>query len=185
LITDMFIGSDLLPNKGFPIIFHGLNGKDEREGNSPSWFNADEAREVLKYVESLMSDKKRKLTVSDIGTVSTRSDLPFVEGIVTPYRKQVEKLRGLLNKHGYSKIQVGSVEEFQGQERKVIIISTVRSNSKYTDFDYKHDLGFIKNPKRFNVSITRAQVGLISLFLLCLTFPKGSIDNCWKSNGTG
>ena len=29
-----------LPAPGFPLIFHGVEGRDEREGTSPSWFNA-------------------------------------------------------------------------------------------------------------------------------------------------
>jgi helicase MOV-10 len=37
---------DELPTKGFPLIFHGVEGRDEREGNSPSWFNAVEASQV-------------------------------------------------------------------------------------------------------------------------------------------
>ena len=35
-----------LPTRGVPMLFHGMVGKDEREGNSPSWFNADEAMQV-------------------------------------------------------------------------------------------------------------------------------------------
>ena len=29
---------------GFPVLFHGVEGEDEREGNSPSWFNIAEAQ---------------------------------------------------------------------------------------------------------------------------------------------
>jgi len=42
---------------------------------------------------------------------------------------------------------VGSVEEFQGQERLVIIVSTVRSSDAYVPLDYEYNLGFLRNPK--------------------------------------
>jgi helicase MOV-10 len=43
----------------------------------------------------------------------------------------------------------------------VIIISTVRSNTNFVEFDINHTLGFVANPRRFNVAITRAQALLI------------------------
>ena len=47
------------------------------------------------------------------------------------------------------------------QERKVIIVSTVRSQQKFLAHDFRHKLGFLRNPKRFNVAITRAKALLI------------------------
>lgn len=57
--------------------------------------------------------------------------------------------------------KVGSVEEFQGQERSVIILSTVRSNPQFVPSDKQHALGFVASPRRLNVSLTRAKSLLI------------------------
>ena len=51
--TDAFIGSALLPNPNYPIIFHAIPGLDQREANSPSFFNVDEVLQVKAYVEEL------------------------------------------------------------------------------------------------------------------------------------
>ena len=39
------------------------------------------------------------------------------------------------------------MEEFQGQERSVILISTVRSSQNCVQLDLDFNLGFLKNPK--------------------------------------
>eukprot|EP00873_Tetraselmis_striata_P029514 jgi/Tetstr1/449778/TSEL_036842.t1 len=49
-----------------------------------------------------------------------------------------------------------TAERLQGQKRRVIITSTARSNPDHLEFDTRHVLGFVANPKRFNVAaITR------------------------------
>ncbi|CAH1782580.1 unnamed protein product, partial [Owenia fusiformis] len=140
---------ELLPNRvDCPLIFHGVRGSDMREESSPSWFNPQEALQVVKYLKALVSNDEYSLSYSDIG-------------VITPYRKQVEKIRVLMEQLGLEKVKVGSVEEFQGQERLVMIVSTVRSNEQMLGYDYKFNLGFLSNPKRFNVAITRAHALLV------------------------
>jgi len=56
-----------------------------------------------------------------------------------------------------SDILVGSVEQFQGQERKVIILATTRNGESYP----RKGLGFLVNRQHMNVAITRAQALLI------------------------
>ncbi|XP_077997664.1 putative helicase MOV-10 [Glandiceps talaboti] len=139
-----------LPTQGFPIIFHGVEGLDRREGQSPSFFNMEEAEVVWDYVKDLFEMR---------GTINIKEENI---GIITPYRRQVQKIKKVLRKKNYPYIKVGSVEEFQGEERLILIISTVRSTSEENlrlDIDYQ--LGFLKNPKRFNVAITRAKALLI------------------------
>ena len=82
-------------------------------------------------------------------------------GVITPYRTQVQKIRNKLKKEGYQDVMVGSTEEFQGQERRVITVSTVRSSPEYVTTDSQYKLGFLANPKRFNVAMTRSKSLLI------------------------
>jgi len=47
------------------------------------------------------------------------------------------------------------VEEFQGQERKVIMVSAVRSSKEYITFDETFSIGFLKNEKVQTPNFTR------------------------------
>ncbi|PKI44671.1 hypothetical protein CRG98_035026 [Punica granatum] len=99
---NMITATGLLPNEGFPVLFIGIQGCDEREGNNPSWFNRIEASKVVDIV--------KKITCSGIDETEI--------GVITPYRQQVVKVRSVLESWDMTGIKVGSVEQFQGQERE-------------------------------------------------------------------
>lgn len=61
-ITHSLIKYEELPAPKFPLIFHGIVGKDEREERSPSFFNIDEITLVKKYCVSLIGDKKNGIS---------------------------------------------------------------------------------------------------------------------------
>uniref|UniRef100_A0AAY4B674 RNA helicase n=1 Tax=Denticeps clupeoides TaxID=299321 RepID=A0AAY4B674_9TELE len=160
IATSLYCNWEHLPKRGFPLIFHGVTGKDEREGNSPSFFNRYEIEIVVDYLKKLLQSQGKK---------GTSRISPKEIGIIAPYRKQVEKIRQairqsdkeLRNFMNIKELKVGSVEEFQGQERRVIIVSAVRSNGEFIKLDEEFNIGFLKNEKRFNVAMTRAKALLI------------------------
>lgn len=77
-------------------------------------------------------------------------------GVITPYALQTRALESSLQSE-YAGIRVGTVEDFQGIERKVVIISTVRTASHLINIDLSRRLGFVKCPKRINVACSRAR----------------------------
>ncbi|KAF7378134.1 RNA helicase [Mycena sanguinolenta] len=164
-----------LPTKKFPLIFHGILGKDDREGSSPSFFNIGEATLVKKYVTSLVADRKLRIRPEEIG-------------VITPYHAQRCKIMDLLRDPKLRGLTVGSVEEFQGNGLPIPIKclnanynlhAQQDSNTNYVESDIRRTLGFVANPQRFNgqsqflqwrivsnfsplsVAITRAQALLI------------------------
>ncbi|XP_062564411.1 putative helicase MOV-10 [Armigeres subalbatus] len=131
-----------LPSKQFPIIFESTMGKLAREKDSTSYFNRKEIELVEFYIRKILSDG-----------INGRSIEQKAIGVISPYKKQCIKLKQMCQRHGWNEIDVGSVEAFQGREKPIMILTTVRSGTS--------GIGFLSNVKRLNVALTRAKALLI------------------------
>ena len=108
---------------------------DNRERHlkdSKSIVNEIEAEIAIRIADDYLSDGVNE---SDIG-------------IISPYADQVKIIQE------NTEIEVKTVDGFQGREKEIIIISTVRSNDN-------GNIGFLSDLRRLNVAITRAKRKLI------------------------
>ncbi|XP_021708613.1 regulator of nonsense transcripts 1 isoform X3 [Aedes aegypti] len=141
-LTNWALGWHRLPNPKCPLIFHSIFGNMQQHENSTSLFNVVEGELVLCYLTDILHHgiNGRQVRQCDIGLIS-------------PYASQILHLRTLCIARGWEDIEIGSAEQYQGREKAIIIMSTVRSRSKH--------LGFLTNAKRLNVTITRARALMI------------------------
>jgi hypothetical protein len=149
-MTGALCGWSELPAAGQPLFFYGLVGQQLNEIDSPSFFNPTEAAMLVTLVQKLLR--------SGLG-ISTND-----VGVITIYRKQVLKLRRLLRDNGLGAVRVGSVDDYQGQEERVVLISTVLSHREAAERVAGGGPtadSLISSAQRFNVAITRAKCLMI------------------------
>ncbi|TMO99737.1 nuclease [Pseudoalteromonas sp. S3260] len=109
---------------------------------------------------SLLKKLTDKSVISNLeALVSTES--PFPIGIIAMYRLQRDYIETHLSKEEWMTplrhlIKIDTVDSYQGQENKIIILSLVRDNPDKIQ-------GFLKDSSRINVAISRAQERLIIL----------------------
>lgn len=155
----------------------GINRKD-LDIDSPLVFidtcNHQECHETkLKYSKSYINTLEAKLVLK---IVNDYLDLGIGQediGVISPYSDQVNLIANETD------VEVKTVDGFQGREKEIIIISTVRSNEN-------GKIGFLKDLRRLNVAITRAMTKLIiigdSKTLKHNNTYKRLIDNCRTDN---
>ncbi len=125
-----------------PLTFVDMSNTDAAEAQtqrSTSYYNEVEARLCVDLAKELL----------EMGLESTQI------GIITPYAAQIMTIKKLLEKAEIT-VETKTVDGFQGQEKEVILISFVRANDK-------GEIGFLKDPRRLNVALTRARRKLICI----------------------
>lgn len=129
-----------------PMFFYSCLGQEEISTSGTSYLNRTEASNCEKVVTKFLKS----------------GVLPQQIGIITPYEGQRSYLvnymgfSGTMRKELYKEIEVASVDAFQGREKDYIIVSCVRSNEH-------QGIGFLNDPRRLNVALTRAKYGLVIL----------------------
>ncbi len=108
----------------------------DTSNDAGSRYNEGEAGIVVSHVNSLIS---LGLSAQDIA-------------VITPYNGQVELLRKLLLP-SVPKLEIRSVDGFQGGEREAVVLSLVRSS----DRGGRDGIGFLRDARRLNVAVTRAK----------------------------
>ncbi|KAG6908482.1 hypothetical protein DXG01_004485 [Tephrocybe rancida] len=159
-----------LGNPELPLMFFGHESPEECVDERATWYNKGEIDKIVEVILSLIQEAQActpPLRAADIG-------------IMAPWREQVWRLRERLRLEKLSAVDVGTVEDYQGRESRVVIISCVRSSPRFLEEDKAKGLGLVFEKKRrlfrMNVAITRAKE-------LLVVIGNGSIlkrDPYWK-----
>eukprot|EP01041_Mallomonas_annulata_P003250 gene3250-6431_t len=150
----------------FPIVFVGTAGSHFHEIDSPSFSNNDEVEKVCEVCANLTSGPDSARLGVKMGDI----------GVIAAFRSQVLAIRMMLRSRNMGAINVGEVEDFQGQEVRIAVVSTVLS-SRVPNMEVHGALGLIGEHKRFNVSVTRGKA-----LLVVVGNPKLLLtDNNWKT----
>lgn len=115
----------------------GAGYEEEVEADSGSRLNRKEADFVGKRIEELLA---AGLKAEDIAVIS-------------PYSAQVRLLR---ERFPDPKLEIDTIDGFQGREKEAVIITLVRSNDD-------QEIGFLKEKRRMNVAMTRAKRYLLMI----------------------
>ena len=92
--------------------------------------------------------------------------------ILTMYRGQLIELKHMMRKEEFGGVRVAAVDDFQGEENDIILLSLVRSNS-----DGK--IGFLKIENRICVALSRARWGMYVIGNLSMLRDKD--DTKWPA----
>ena len=148
-----------------PMFFYQNLGQEEISSSGTSFLNRRAFHFAVTYSCGRANDVNRT-EASNVEKIVTKffksGVVPSQIGVITPYEGQRSyivnymQFNGSLKKDLYKEIEVASVDAFQGREKDYIILSCVRSNEH-------QGIGFLNDPRRLNVALTRAKYGVVIL----------------------
>jgi len=116
----------------------------EHDGNSTD--SVEEADRIVAEIQGLLGSQ---WTDEDGSRPLGQSDVL----VVAAYNAQVKTIRRQLKIAGLTRVQVGTVDKFQGREAPVVFFSLAASSTE----DVPRGISFLLNRNRVNVAVSRAK----------------------------
>ena len=103
-------------------------------------------------LKSHSNEKEAKLVVALCDYFLKQGYSPSQITVLTTYTGQLLKLKPLMPRSKFQGVRITAVDNFQGEENDIILLSLVRSNEK-------GNVGFLKIENRICVALSRAKMG--------------------------
>lgn len=137
-----------------PFSIFNIAQSNEKGSLSSHYVNFNEIELIYKLVQHM----KKKMSAS-----------AYSYGVITPYAKQRDETIKKFSKDK-ERIYIDTIDSVQGVERDIVIYSNCRTNG----------IGFLVNPQRLNVALTRAKkclivIGTFENLLVCLIYNNSVI----------
>ena len=141
------------------VVFIDCKGMESKESGSTSYTNKNEAEVVRRLLDSIDNNCKFDRNNKRLGgEIDRRHDDRLSVGVICAYADQARLIRGkrskryqTFNEASDERFMVKTVDDFQGDERDIIILSMVRTRRT----------PFLANYHRINVAVSRARRLLI------------------------
>lgn len=121
------------------LLSQGVYQKDDIAVLTPYLGQLHRLRRELSRCSTITLDDRDAVELNKAGFMSHKDDIPASQPV-----SKTSLLRSL---------RVATIDNFQGEEAKIVVISLVRSNSE-------NKTGFLRTPNRINVLLSRAKHGM-------------------------
>ncbi|XDV27827.1 hypothetical protein PO909_031305 [Leuciscus waleckii] len=181
-VSTYFYVSDGIKAKGdvpphprlHPLIFQHVRGECRLNSTSMSWFNLAEVNSVVNMVQGLLTDWP-----IEWGDREPKQICVLSEG------RQVEVIRVHLRQKGVYGVSVQNLANIQGNQFRVIIITTVQTRDRLLQSESSCP-EFFDDIRALNTALTRAQslvvvvgdAGALCCFGKCSTIWRSYIERC-------